>query len=123
MESCKLIIYIAGKYNAPTTGEKLKNTHKAMDIGVEVYKMGHYPVIPHLTHWLEERMDYNGEPPRQNEWWYNFDNLIIPKCDALLKISKPGESKGADLEEQLAEKLGLKVYYNIHDLPLGEKLP
>ena len=112
-----MIIYIAGKYNAPSTGEKLFNTHKAMDVGIEVYKKGHYPIIPHLTHWLEERIDYNNEPPRENNYWYGFDNLIIPKCDGILRICKEGESKGADAEVALAKRLHLHVFDSFEDIP------
>ena len=40
-----MIIYIAGKYGAPTDGERLKNTNKAIDMGIAVYKKGHYPLV------------------------------------------------------------------------------
>jgi len=113
-----MIIYVAGKYNAPSDGARLKNTNKAIDMGIRIYKeKGHYPHIPHLTHWIEKRMDYNGEPPRENDYWYVFDNMIIPKCDGFLKISKDGESKGADMEEALAKKLGLKIFETFEDIP------
>ncbi|KKL22090.1 hypothetical protein LCGC14_2438970, partial [marine sediment metagenome] len=110
-----MIIYVAGKYNAPTDGERLRNTNKAIDVGIEIDKLGHYPQIPHLTHWIEKRMDYNGEPSRSNSYWYEFDNKIIPVCDAFLKICKDGESKGADLEEALAIKLGLKIFHSLEE--------
>jgi len=114
-----MIIYVAGKYNAPTTGEKLFNVHKAMDVGIRLYEESEhkiYPSVPHLTHWVEERMDYLGYPSRENSYWYQFDNLIIPKCDGLLKISKDGESKGADAEQALAEKLGIPVYRTVEEV-------
>ncbi|KKM64218.1 hypothetical protein LCGC14_1503560 [marine sediment metagenome] len=112
-----MIIYVAGKYNMPTDGQRLRCTNRAIDLGIEIYKKGHYPVIPHLTHWIEKRMDYNGEPPRLNTYWYDFDNLIIPKCDALFKFSPDGHSKGADLEEALAIKLGLKIFHSLEEIP------
>ncbi len=115
-----MIIYVAGKYNMPTDGEKLKCTNIAIDLGIEIYKLGHYPVIPHLTHWIEKRMDYNGEPPRPNTYWYGFDNLIIPKCDALFKFSPDGYSKGADLEEALAKKLGLRIFHSLEEIPYAK---
>ena|SRR3990167_1838591 len=112
-----MIIYIGGKYNAPTDGERLFNTHKVIDFGIKIYEKGHYPVIPHLTHWIEKRMDYLGYPPRPNSYWYAFDNLIIPACQGFIKISKDGESKGADAEEVLAKKLGLKIFKTLEDIP------
>ena len=112
-----MIIYIAGKYGAPTDGEKLKNTNKAIDVAIKVYKLGHYPLVPHLTHWIEKRMDYNGEPPRENDYWYTFDNLIIPKCDGILRICPEGLSKGADAEMEYAKRLNLQVFDTIEDIP------
>ncbi len=112
-----MIIYVAGKYNAPTDGERLRNTNKAIDVGIELINKGHYALIPHLTHWIEKRMDYNGEPPRENAYWYKFDNKIMPKMDAFIKICKDGESVGADAEEALARKLGIKIFNKVGDIP------
>lgn len=111
-----MIIYVAGKYNAPTDGERLRNTNKAIDVGIEIINMGHYAHIPHLTHWIEKRMDYNGEPPRENAYWYVFDNKIMPKMEGFIKISKDGESKGADAEEALAKKLGLRIFESLEEI-------
>lgn len=113
------VAYLASKYYAPSVGERLKNTHKVIDMAVEVYeKSDHeiYPHVPHLTHWIEERMDYLGLPPRPNEFWYNFDNMILPRCDVLFKLSKDGESKGTDMEEQLAIKLKIPVVKSLEEL-------
>lgn len=117
-----MIIYVAGKYNAPSDGERLRNTNKAIDFGIEVYKRGHYPHIPHLTHWIEKRMDYNGEPPRPNDYWYDFDNLILPQCHAFIKICKDGESKGADAEEILAKKVGLIIFRDLQHIDEWDKI-
>jgi len=114
-----MIIYTAGKYNALTDGAKLFNTNKAIDVAIRLYEGSHhkiYPVVPHLTHWIEKRMDYLGLAPRENSYWYDYDNLIIPICDGLLKISKDGESKGADAEEALAVKLGMPIYYSVEEV-------
>ena len=115
-----MIIYIAGKYNAATDGERLFNTERAIDYGIAVYEKGHYPIVPHLTHYIEKRMDYLKMPPRPNEYWYVFDNLIIPSIDALLIISKPGESKGADAELEFAKKLGKRIFYTLDEIPRND---
>lgn len=113
-----MIIYIAGKYNAPTDGERLKNVDKAIDMAIRIYnEKGHYPHIPHLTHYIEKRMDYLGMPPRPNEFWYAFDNLILPFCQGFIKISQDGESFGADAEEKLAASLGLSMFKSFDDIP------
>ena len=119
MNSKGLLVYLAGKYNAKTDGERLRNTDKIIDIGIEIYERSNhllYPHIPHLTHYIEKRMDYLGYKERPNEYWYEFDNIILPKCDILYKISKDGESKGADMEEQLAIKEKIPVVKSMEEL-------
>ncbi len=110
-------IYVAGKYNAPTDGERLRNTNKAIDVGIKIINKGHYAHIPHTTHWIEKRMDYNGEPARPNSYWYDFDNKIMVVMEGFIKICNDGESKGADLEEALARKLGLKIFHSLEEIP------
>ena len=112
-----MIIYIAGKYSAATWTEKTINTYKAMDAGIRILLKGHYALIPHLTHFLDERMDALGLEPRDKNFWYAFDNQIIPKCEGFIKLSKDGESMGADMEEQLAIGKGLKIFKTLDEIP------
>lgn len=116
-----MIIYVAGKflddYTNPTREGTLANVNKALDIGTEVVKKGHYALIPHLTYFQEQRMLEMGEPKLTNEWWYKYDNKIIPACQGLLKISPDGYSKGADAEEKLAISLGIPIFRSVDELP------
>lgn len=112
------LIYIASQYNDKTSGDKLRNTHISLDAATELYEKSNHKLVPYpplWTHYLDERMDYLKYPPRSNEYWYAFDNAIIPKCDGLIKLTKQGESKGADAEEVLAKSLGIPVFYSIED--------
>jgi hypothetical protein len=49
---------------------------------------------------------------------YPVAHQMLEKCDAVLRIN--GESKGADEDVRLAEERGLKVYYNIAEIPLAK---
>lgn len=113
------LVYIASKYNAPFTGARLRNVHINFDAAAEMYMASHHELVPYSplwTHFLDERMMYTDNTTRSNEYWYEFDNAIIPKMDALLKLTKPGESKGADMEEVLAHKLKIPVFYSIMEI-------
>jgi len=113
------LVYIASKYNDKTAGAKLANTHISFDAARELYKKSNHQLVPYCplwTHFLDERMDYLRDDPRSNEFWYAFDNVIVPKCDAMLKITKQGESTGADNEEILAKKLGIPVFYSVDEI-------
>ncbi len=113
------LAYVASKYHTDTAGGKLKNTHISIDAAIEVYEKSKHNIVPYpplWTHFMDERMDYLGMTPRPNEYWYAFDNVIIPKCDLMVKLTKMGESKGADMEEVLAKKLGIPVFYSIDEM-------
>jgi hypothetical protein len=46
---------------------------------------------------------------------YPAAHRILEKCDAVLRIH--GISKGADEDVRIAKEKGLKIYYNIEDIP------
>lgn len=102
-------IYVAGPYSG---GDPVINTRKAIDAGEQLMTLGYVPFIPHLTH-LWHLIN-----PHDIDFWYEYDNEWIRKCDALLRL--PGESKGADMEVALAFKLGLIVFEIIYDNGKGK---
>ena len=48
-------IYVAGPYTATTPKGVEDNVTLAIDTGIELMKLGWYPFIPHLTHYIELR--------------------------------------------------------------------
>ena len=108
-----MIIYVAGKYSGKNWGEKQLNTDRATDAGLKIIKKGHYPLIPHHTHYTDLRANYLGFEI-EYEKWLALDNMIIPKCDAFVQIS---HSNGSDKERVLAEKLGLRIFNSLEDIP------
>jgi len=112
------LVYIASKYSAETSGERLRNTHISIDAADELYQKSGRKIVPYpplWTHYMDERRDYLGKSKMENEEWYAYDNAIIPKCDAMIKLTAHGVSHGADEEEKLAIKLGIPVYYSIDE--------
>lgn len=110
MKSLK--IYIAGPYSADTMEGKLNNTNKAIDIGIQLYKKGHYPYIPHLTHWIDLR---SKEINIDLAWedYIKWDLKWLDTCDALLYL---GKSKGADIELEYAIKKEKIIFYSVNEI-------
>lgn len=98
-------IYVAGPYSQ---GDPVLNTRKAIEAGERLIALGFVPFIPHVT------LLWHLVSPHDIDFWYNYDNEWIKKCDALLRL--PGDSKGADAEVNLAFALGLHVYFSIDNL-------
>ena len=108
----KLKIYIAGAYSSDTEEGKLQNTLKAVDAGIKVFKMGHYPYIPHLTHWVDQRsIEINNLLTYED--YMEWDDVFLQCCDAFLYLSK---SKGADVELSRAKKMGKIIFYSLKEI-------
>jgi hypothetical protein len=98
-------IYVAGPY---TLGDREANIKEAIDVAEELRGAGYTPIVPHLTflwslvHW------------HPYEYWLDLTMDWMLLCDAVLRL--PGESKGADREEEIAVSKGMPIFYSITDL-------
>jgi len=101
-----LIIYVSAPY---TLGDVVSNVRFACEIGDRLLGKGHIPYIPHLSHF------WHYLSPKPYEEWLRIDKAFIPRCDALLRMN--GESKGADLEVEMAKELGIPVFYSLEEIP------
>lgn len=98
----KLKVYISGPY---TKGDVVENVRKAIDAAEIISRLGHIPFVPHLTHFwhMIHLHDY--------KFWLDYDIEWLMMCDCMIRL--PGESKGADIEEEAAEKYGIPIYCGI----------
>jgi hypothetical protein len=108
-----LKIYIAGPYTADTEFLRVRNVNAAIDVAFQLFSKGHYPYIPHLTHFIDLRANEIG---RFLTWedYIKWDLPWIEVCDALLYLSP---SRGADLELERARLLGRQVFYSVDEVP------
>lgn len=115
-----MMILIAGPYRGGTNDDPLlirKNLENLEAQALPLFRMGHVPII---GEWLAlPLMKLAGSKQIGDEVWeeiqYPIAHRILEKCDAVLRI--PGASKGADQDVALAKSLGMKVYYDINDIP------
>jgi hypothetical protein len=97
-------VYVAGPY---TKGDVAVNVANAIDAGTTIAEAGHFPFIPHLTHFWH----YRSEHPY--EFWIAQDLEWLKVCDAVVRL--PGESSGADGEVAVAQKRGTPVFHSLAD--------
>jgi hypothetical protein len=112
VDSPRLKIYVAGPYTAPTPELCRANVDKAIDAGLSLWKKGHFPYIPHLTHYIDEFAMQTGVPMSYEEY-LEMDTAWLKECDALLYL---GSSKGADYELENAKGLGLIIFHSIDEV-------
>ena len=98
------VVYIAGPYSS----SPVRNTKAACDAFDRLFDAGLSPIVPHLSMLL----DFNR--PRTWEEWLELDLPIVARCEAVLRL--PGESKGADMEVEHAQSLGIPVFHAEWDL-------
>lgn len=95
------IVYVAGPYTNP---DPVENTHNAIKAADDLYVRGVcVPIIPHLSllwHMVRPHTDVN--------FWYDYDILIMLRCDAVLRL--PGVSSGADREVEIAVAHNIPVF-------------
>jgi hypothetical protein len=108
----KLKIYVAGPYSASSEEARELNTRKAIEAGLAVFKLGHIPFIPHLTHYMDLHAHRTGVVMTWDDY-IRLDLAWLDVCDALLYL---GPSKGADLELQYAIKSGKRVFRSLREI-------
>lgn len=100
----RIKVYVAGPY----TIAPLENTLTAIDAADRLLSLGYAPFIPHLSHFWDER--HTHDYPTWIDWCLEW----VKCCDAILRL--PGESKGADIETELAAAIDIPVFESIEDL-------
>jgi hypothetical protein len=108
-------IYIASPY---AKGDQAINVRFQMKTFDRLLNLDCIPIAPLWTHFQHLFA------PRKAESWYAYDNAIIMKCDACVRLTATeevvdytqNESTGADAEVKLFEQLKRPVFYNMADL-------
>jgi len=115
-----MMILIAGPYRGGTNDDPTlikKNLEKLEAMALPLFRKGHIPII---GEWVAlPLMHLAGSKKIGDAIWdeiqYPVAHRILEKCDAVLRIE--GASKGADNDVKIAKELGLKIYYNLEEVP------
>jgi hypothetical protein len=112
-----LKIYVAGPYTTDDVTQIDLNVRRTIDIGLVLWKKGHFPYIPHLTHFVDLRAKETGVKMKWEDY-IEWDRVWLELCDALLFT---GSSKGADIELEYAKKLRKTIYYDVKSIPSASR--
>ena len=117
-----MLILIAGPYRSGTNDDVVlmrKNLENLEAAALPLFRKGHTPII---GEWVALPLIHlaGSTKPGDAAWeeiQYPVAHRLLEKCDAVLRI--PGASKGADEDVRAASERGLKIYYNVEDVPPG----
>lgn len=106
-------VYVSGPL---TAGNLYKNTKRAVELGVELRRLGFLPFVPHAMS-MGEFIS-----PLEYEEAMDLDFRWIRRLDAMLRCPfEWGPSPGADREVAHALKIGKPVFYSVADLCAAAK--
>lgn len=115
-----MLILIAGPYRSGTNDDPElihQNLERLEAVALPLFRLGHIPVI---GEWLAlPLLKLAGSKAPGDDIYteisYPVAHRLLTKCDAVFRTS--GASKGADEDVRIATSLGLKIYYNLEDVP------
>ena len=110
------VVYIAGRYKAPTECEIFGNIMAARSVAMEVWRMGAVALCPHLNTMLFGGLAYPDDPQRDRRVWLDGDIELLRRCDALITVPGWQQSSGALAEVDLAVTLGIPAFNDAKDL-------
>lgn len=115
-----MMILIAGPYRSGTNDDPGKieaNVHVMESFAVPIFRKGH---VPMLGEWLALpllRLAGSKQIGDEvfNDIFHPIAEMLLDKCDAVLRVGGP--SQGADLMVDVGRKKGLKIYYELDEIP------
>ncbi len=118
-----MLILIAGPYRSGTNDDSelmQQNLHNLEAVALPLFRKGHIPMI---GEWVALPLIHlaGSTKPGDTAWdeiQYPAAHRLLEKCDAVFRIA--GASKGADEDVRIAQERGLKVYYQLNDVPDAE---
>lgn len=105
-----LLVYVAGRFSAPTRAGVEANIAKAVDVALSVATAGAFPVTPHAN---TAHPDFEKLQPY--EFWIDGTLELLRRCDAVLMVPGWEESRGARGEREEAQRLGKPVFDTLGD--------
>lgn len=115
-----LLVLISGPYLTGTDGDETRiaaNLARMEAMALPVYERGHLAVVAEWLSWpvIRQAGGLDHGSPQFAEYQYPAAHRLLALCDAVLRI--PGESRGADIECDLARRMGKPVYTSVSELP------
>lgn len=109
-------VYIASPYTAGDQAQNVRFQLKVWNLLVDNGRVT--PIAPLWSHFQHLHQ------PRPYDSWVAYDNEIISRCDACLRLAAfdasngyhQHESRGADAEVALFKSLGRPVFFSIEEM-------
>lgn len=108
-----VLVYVAGPFSAPTREGVEANISAAVQLGIEVAKLGAMPVIPHAN---TAHPEFERVQPYQ--FWIDGTMALLEACSACIMREGWEKSRGASGERERAIATGKPVFYSVYELSM-----
>jgi hypothetical protein len=99
------LVYVAGRFSAPDREGVEANIRAAALVGLEVAKVGGFPLIPHCN---TAHPDFERVQPYR--FWIDATMAMLCTCEALILVAGWETSSGARGEVAAAQERGMPVF-------------
>jgi hypothetical protein len=106
-----ILCYVAGPFTSATREGVEANIRRAVDLGVEVAKLGAYPVIPHSN-----TADPRFEQVQPYQFWIAATLAMLEGCGALITVEGWEKSTGARGEVEWMRARDRSVFHTLPEL-------
>lgn len=104
------LVYVAGKYSAPTQEEVQANIDKADEVAKQLMLRGFVPVIPHkITAFWD--LDPRFSSMAHADWIERYCLPLQDACQAIAMVPGWRDSFGATQEHEHALEIGQEIFY------------
>ena len=102
----KRLIFISGPYKARTEEEKRENIWHAVRVACRLWELDFFVICPHLN-----TANFENFTDLDESVWLEGDLEMLSRCDCVFMLKGFEASSGSLKEYELAQKLGLPIYY------------
>ena len=109
MNRRRVIVYVSGKYTDKDRRSVEENVRIAKEYAQKIWEMGYTVICPHTnTDFIESSLVWKD--------YIEGDMELIKRSDIVFMLPNWKDSKGAKIEWNEAQDLGLRVVYNLEEL-------
>lgn len=105
------LIYIAGKYLGECDWDTYNNIHEARLSAHKLWGEGWAVLCPHANTAFFGGVGESNKDSGDWMKWIEGDLEMLRRCDAIYMLSNWVDSKGAKIELEEAQRLGLEIHY------------
>lgn len=102
------VVYVVGKFRAPTHWGVVQNVRAAEAVALEVWRAGAAALCPHLN--CANFEGAVGDTPENATIWLEGDIEMMKRCDAIVLVPGWENSTGGKEEVRIAIEEGLPVF-------------